>query len=146
MLRNKTSVALRLHLANGTRTTYAYDDSGKVTAVVHQKSDATTITRFDYAYDAAGNRTSVLEWGGDRVTWTYDDADQLTRERRSGANAYDTTFTYDAAGKRLVKIEDGAGVTTYTYEAAGKLHTLNVVTLTPIEALTILDELARESR
>ena len=45
------------------------------------------ITGFAYAYDRGGSRTSVLEAGGDRVTWTYDDANRLTREQRSGASA-----------------------------------------------------------
>ena len=49
------------------------------------------------------NRTSVVETNGDRVTWTYDDTYQLTREQRSGANAYDTKFTYDALGTRELR-------------------------------------------
>jgi hypothetical protein len=30
---------------------------------------------------------------GDRVTWSYDSLYRLTREQRSGANAYDMTYT-----------------------------------------------------
>jgi hypothetical protein len=36
------------------------------------------------------------------VTWSYDNNYQLTRERRSGANAYDITYTYDPVGNRRV--------------------------------------------
>ena len=57
------------------------------------------IVGFAYDYDAAGNRTGVLESGGDRVTWTYDAANRLTREQRSGASAYDMAYTYDRAGQ-----------------------------------------------
>jgi YD repeat-containing protein len=39
-----------------------------------------------YKHDGFGNRTSVLESSGDRVTWTYDPANQLLNEQRSGVN------------------------------------------------------------
>ena len=77
---------------------------------------------FAYDYDAAGNCTSVLESSGDRVTWTYDAANRLTREERSGASGYDTTYTYDALGNRLVKEASGA-LTTSTYDLANQLET-----------------------
>ena len=98
------------------------------------------IVGFAYDYDPAGNRTGVLESGGDRVTWTYDAANRLTREERSGASAYDMAYTYDPLGNRLVKeasgarttstydlasqlrtSQDSSGVTTYTYDLAGNL-------------------------
>jgi RHS repeat-associated protein len=46
---------------------------------------------------------------------------QLRNERRSGANAYNTTFSYDAVGNRLVKIAEGAR-TTSVYDAANQLR------------------------
>ena len=46
----------------------------------------------------------------------------LTIENRSGANAYNTTFTYDATGNRSVKNADGA-LTTSTYNVANQLQT-----------------------
>jgi len=75
---------------------------------------------FTYSYDAAGNRTEVQEANADRVTWSYDDAGQLTRERRSGANAYDITYTYDEVGNRLTKVDSDA-TTTYSYDRANQL-------------------------
>jgi uncharacterized protein RhaS with RHS repeats len=57
------------------------------------------------------------------VTWTYDDTYQLTRDRRSGVDAYDTTNIYDPAGNRLVKIADGARSTS-TFDAANQLQTV----------------------
>lgn len=83
----------------------------------------------------------MLESSGDRVTWTYDATDRLTREQRSGASAYDTTYTYDPLGNRLVKeasgvpttyaydsgnqltnSQDPSGLTTYTYDLTGNLQ------------------------
>ncbi|MBD3177878.1 MAG: hypothetical protein GF320_22115 [Armatimonadia bacterium] len=55
--------------------------------------------RFDYSYDTANRRTGVTEANGDVVTWTLDDAGRLTREQRSGTNAYDITYTMDGVGR-----------------------------------------------
>jgi YD repeat-containing protein len=78
------------------------------------------MSTFIYGYDKAGNRTSVNEGSGNSVAWIYDKTYRLTRETRSGANAYATTFTYDAVGNRKVRENNGA-LTTYTYDAANQL-------------------------
>jgi RHS repeat-associated protein len=57
------------------------------------------------------------------VTWSYDNLYQLTRERRSGANSYDITYSYDTVGNRRTKLEN-AITTTYIYDAANELRTL----------------------
>jgi len=111
-----------IRLANGSRASYTYDAADQLTLLANLKSDGTTISSFSYSLDNAGNRTGVTEANGDVVTWTYDAFYQLTRERRSGANAYDVTYTYDAAGNRETKVDSGA-VTTYTYDVAHELLT-----------------------
>ena len=98
-------------------TTFA----GRLTRLANFTSVGTMISSFDYAYDNVGNRTGVVESDGDRVTWSYDNTYQLTREQRSGANSYDVTHTYDFAGDRLVKIDSGSR-TTYSYDAANQLQ------------------------
>ena len=52
---------------------------------------------------------------------TYDDTYQLTRERRSGTDSYDVTYTYDPVGNRLVQNDSGT-LTTYTYDAANQIE------------------------
>jgi RHS repeat-associated protein len=42
------------------------------------------------------------------------------RERRSGASAYDITYTYDTVGNRLTAVESGV-TTTYSYDEANQL-------------------------
>ena len=101
-------IALRLHT--------------RLTLLANLKSDNTTLSSFLYSLDNVGNRTGVTEANGDLVTWSYDDTYQLTREQRSGANAYDITYTYDPVGNRLTKIEGGA-TTTYSYDAANQIET-----------------------
>src|SRR5262249_49984872 len=83
----------------------------------------TTLSSFAYALDAVGNRTRVIESDGTRVTWSYDNTYQLTRERRSGANTYDVTYTYDPAGNRKAMLTGGV-TTTYAYDSAHQLLTL----------------------
>ena len=106
---------------------YAYDDAGRVVAVRNQRKEPgpgapIPFQIFTYSYDDAGNRTAVAEMSGERVTWSYDESYQLTREQRSGANAYDITYSYDAVGNRLTKLEGGTR-TTYSYDAANQLNT-----------------------
>ena len=48
-------------------------------------------------YDALGSPTLLVDAGGARTPWTYDALSRLTREWRSGTNAYDLTYTYDPA-------------------------------------------------
>ena len=84
------------------------------------REDLMVLSVFTYSYDGAGNRTGVEEKSGDRVTWSYDAANQLTREQRSGA-AYDVTYSYDEAGNRKTKLEGGT-TTSYSYDAANQLN------------------------
>jgi YD repeat-containing protein len=109
-------------LATGGRASLAYDDAGRLLRLSNLKSDGTTLSSFRDTWDAANNRTARTESSGILVTWSYDNTYQLLRERRSGANAYDVTYTYDAAGNRGTKLEGGTR-STYTYDSANQLST-----------------------
>ena len=95
-------------------TTFA----GRLTRLANVKSVGTMISSFDYSHDDVGNRTGVVESNGDRVTWSYDNTYQLTREQRSGSGygsssagvcgSYDVSHTYDPAGNRVLQIDGGA--------------------------------------
>ena len=93
-----------------------YDDASQVTLIRHSKSDDTQVAKYEHSYNDAGVRTSVLEGNSDRVTWSYDSAWRLTREQRSGDNAYDITYSYDSVGSRATKVTGGV-TTTYSYNA-----------------------------
>jgi RHS repeat-associated protein len=109
-------------LANGTRASYTYDGASRVTELYNLKADDSVILGLTYEHDSVGNPIAMLESSGDRVTWTYDATDQLTREQRSGAVGYDTTYAYDSLGNRLLK-EASAALTTYAYDLANQLTT-----------------------
>ncbi|QDT22402.1 RHS repeat domain-containing protein [Gimesia chilikensis] len=110
------------YLANGCWASFTYDAAGQVTNLFHLKSDNNVFSAFTYTYDKTGNRTQVVEDTGDRVTWTYDDTYQLTREHRSGTDAYNVTYTYDPVGNRLTS-DDGTTITTYVYDEANRTKT-----------------------
>jgi RHS repeat-associated protein len=107
-------------LSNGTRASYSYDQADRLTRLVNLFPNGTTLSSFQYRLDPTGTRTRVVEATGDVVSWGYDNAYQLTKELRSGANAYAITYTYDGAGNRLTMRNSGAP-TTYTYDAANEL-------------------------
>src|SRR5262249_50296718 len=104
-------------LGNGLRASYSYDDADRLLTLANITSGGTTISSFAYTLDVVGNRTRVVEADGTRVTWSYDSIYQLTREGRSGANAYDVTYSYDAAGNRKTMLKGGV-ITTYGYDVA----------------------------
>ena len=110
--------------ANTATVTYSYDAASRTTGVRNAKADGTAIAGFVYTLDGVGNPAGMVLSNGDRVTWSYDSLYRLTREQRSGANAYDITYTYDATSNRLTKLASGT-TTTYAYDNADALLTEN---------------------
>jgi RHS repeat-associated protein len=106
--------------ASRSRAVHTYNAAGWVTNLVNAKSSGVTITSHAYSYDAAGNPIGMTEANGDVLTWTHDALNQLSREQRSGDNAYDMTYAYDPVGNRATKVSSGA-LTTYTYDAGNEL-------------------------
>jgi RHS repeat-associated protein len=71
----------------------------------------------------------VSETGSRIATWTYDAANRLITERRSGSPAYANTFAYDSTGNRTLEQKDGTR-TTFAYDLADQLTTSVVNTST----------------
>ncbi len=80
--------------ANGTRTTYSYDNANRLTSVNGQA----------YTWDNNGNLVS-----DGLLTYSYDQANRL-KQVTQGANTY--TFTYNGVGDRLSQT---VGITTTRY-------------------------------
>ncbi len=110
-------------LGNGSTISFVFDTVGRNTVIEARKSDGTLHAMYTASYDAAGNRVTVLENDGAMITYSYDNTYQLTNERRSGGNAYNSTYTYDASSNRATKVTS-AGTWTYTSDAAVRLTTL----------------------
>ena len=79
-------------LANGVRVSYAYDNGDRLIRLANLTSTGTTITSYRDTWDPGNNRLARVEQDGTLVTWSCDAIYQLTRERRNGANSFDTTY------------------------------------------------------
>ncbi|HEV2474361.1 MAG TPA: RHS repeat-associated core domain-containing protein, partial [Chthonomonadales bacterium] len=117
-------------LGNGMSVSHGYDAAGRETLVGAWGPAGAALAMFSRTYDSAGNRTSVVELDGTRVTYGYDSSYQLINEQRSGANAYNTSYSYDGPGNRLTKNDSGA-LTSYSYNAANELTVLQPPTGQP---------------
>jgi YD repeat-containing protein len=103
-----------LTYANGAREENQYDAAGRLTRRVNVTAGGNILSAFTYQYDAGGQSIGALLQDGSVQTWSYDGVDQLVREQRSGASAYDITYEYDPVGNRVRRRRAG-GITTYSY-------------------------------
>ncbi|MFN9726216.1 RHS repeat-associated core domain-containing protein [Acidovorax sp.] len=112
---------------------YTWDNASRLTQISQAAGApnggvAQTIT---LAYDAASRRTQTKLANGSTITYTYDDADQLTAmdyKKSDGTLIGNLTYTYDKAGRRtsaggsLAKINlPATNITTATYDANNRL-------------------------
>ena len=109
-----------LTYANGTTTTYAYNQANLVTSVVNKKGN-TTLSSHNYTYYLDGNIASENE-NGITKTYEYDGLGRLTKETRNGTI---TSYTYDANGNRATMTQNGV-TTTYEYDENNRLESEKV--------------------
>ena len=105
---------------NGTWSTWAYDDLGRLTAIDHYDALGNLMDSYAYTLDDNGLRTGVTEGDGSTVGWTYDAAGRLASETRTGTGAQTQTWLYDAVGNRVESALDGT-VSTWTYDDDDRL-------------------------
>lgn len=105
---------------NNVETSYSYDDLNRLIDLTYRQADGTVIDRLTYELDAANNRTSVTFQNDDTIQYTYDKANQLIEEVRTGDLTYNQTFSYDSVGNRTQSTNDGT-TTNYTYNVANQL-------------------------
>jgi YD repeat-containing protein len=103
--------------ANGHRTSWDYDDVGRV--LTETRHDGTTTT--SYTYDTAGRLSTITDPIGQVTTRAYLTDDRLstltyTNETISTPTV---TFTYDSVYPRVATMVDGTGTTSYAYVAPG---------------------------
>jgi YD repeat-containing protein len=96
-------------------TKYGYDNTPLVT---HDLKTITFPTGTGmgvrtYGFDALGRLSTATNGNGDTLTYTYDNADRITREH-STTGTTDTTYAYDAQN-RVTQRVDASGTTAYTY-------------------------------
>ncbi|WP_371790433.1 hypothetical protein OG285_06145 [Streptomyces sp. NBC_01471] len=102
---------------NTTDTTYHYDSaSHQVTSV---DPAGGTLKPQSYTYDTFGRMATAKDGRGVSTSYTYDDADRITKVDYSDSTP-DVTYTYDGFGRTKTRA-DGTGTTTYGYNDLGKL-------------------------
>lgn len=108
---------------DGNETTYGYT-AGNLTTVTPPSGsglNATTLT-----YDSANRVQTVSTVSGStgsKVTYAYNDFDQITSEvwqNAAGSTVETIDYTYDDDGN-LLQIEDNSGSTTYAYDGLNRM-------------------------
>ncbi|MPZ91791.1 MAG: hypothetical protein GEU68_09215 [Actinobacteria bacterium] len=108
--------------ARGHSTSYAYDESNRVTKVT-----SPTKASWTYGYDPAGNLISMTDANGNTTTTAGDGViemgyDALNRptEIDYPGEAHDVTLDYDALS-RVTRMTDGFGSESYRCDDVGRL-------------------------
>ncbi|HEX8095792.1 RHS repeat domain-containing protein [Jatrophihabitans sp.] len=104
--------------ATGVQTSYGYDSLHDLSTIT--APTGTSLGQRTYAWDGYGRLRTATDGRGNLSTYTYDDADLITRIHSSNANTADVTYGYDSEN-RLIERIDGNGTTTYSYDDLGKL-------------------------
>jgi RHS repeat-associated protein len=115
------------NLENTTSTSYLYDQTDQLTALVHNRA-LTEIARFAYAYDTAGRRTAKNMTGtallARNESYTYDAIAQVTaanygvRHGITNDQPLAQSFAFDAMGNRTsagFTTTSGGGTTSTAY-------------------------------
>jgi RHS repeat-associated protein len=120
-------------------TAYTYDAANRITSACYgaQTCAGPVAERLDYTYDLVGNRKTQRKTApgeNTNTTYTYDAADQLTREVTTGTRSSERTFEYDREGNQtragadrytyaldhtMTSATIGGRTTNYTYDAVG---------------------------
>ena len=98
--------------ADGTTTTYVYDQSGQLLSTVDP-----TGAQVSYSYDGLGRVVAVVDSQNGTTTTQYDSADNAIITTTGGSSS---TSVYDAAGN-LVSVTDPSGTTQNYYDADGRV-------------------------
>jgi len=110
---NRTSISY----ANGTSTTYVYDDLNRLINIKHYGEGGALTQSFDYALHATGRRTQIDELSGRTTSYSYDDLYRLTDETVTDDinGNYSAEYQYDKVGNRTASTVDGVS-TVYAYD------------------------------
>ncbi|MES2790039.1 MAG: putative Ig domain-containing protein [Planctomycetota bacterium] len=110
------------------RTTFDYDDQGRLNDIVHLDALDSVMADYDFLYDLADQLTSSAHHG-ETTTYVHDDSGQLTGANHSVQS--DETYSYDLNGNRTtVGMVTGPnnqvlsdGTYAYAYDGEGNLLT-----------------------
>ncbi len=111
-------------LADGIKVSHTYDAASRLTLLTQRTAADILRSSFEYTYNKAGSRTRLVEAVGTVTTittWTYDNKQQLTTERRTG-DASVFQHVYDFAGNRKTAGTTFQDADFFYYDEANQLY------------------------
>jgi RHS repeat-associated protein len=99
--------------ANGNRTSYLYDQLGRLSKETDPKGNATS-----YAYDVKGNLTSKTDANGNTINYSYDANGRLLK--KTYPDTTEESFIYDVKGNILTAVNKNITYN-FSYDAAGRM-------------------------
>jgi RHS repeat-associated protein len=108
--------------ANGSTTSWTYDDVYRLTRETVTQANSTVSSDVSYTYDNVDNRLTMTA-NGTTTNYQYNVLDQLTA-------AGTAQNSYDGRGN-LIKVTDTKGTTSYTYDAANRLSSVTLPVIGP---------------
>lgn len=99
--------------ANGNRTTYQYDNLGRLLNETDPHGNITS-----YSYDAKGNLTAKTDANGNTIQYSNDSLGRLLK--KTHPDGTEETYTYDAKGNILTASNKNISYT-FSYDASGRM-------------------------
>ena len=128
---NKAGSRTAIEHANGSQTSYQYDNRHRLVELTTQDAFGQTIQSQRFTLGDGGHRLAVEEHGNRTVEYDYDALYRMTQERVTDPRGNRvTTYTFDTTGNRLSRTvscdptcngEITAGTTSYSYDKNDRL-------------------------
>jgi RHS repeat-associated protein len=97
----------------GVNTAYGYNTNHDLTSIT--PPSGTSLGSRASTWDGFGRLATATDGRGNTSTYTYDDADRITKIHSSASGMTDVDYTYDALNRATLRV-DASGTTTYTYD------------------------------
>jgi RHS repeat-associated protein len=107
--------------AMGVVTSFGYDTNFDQNA--YTPPTGTSLGSRAYTWDGFGRLATATDGRGNTTTYTYDNADRITKIHSSATGTTDASYTYNSLNRVTQRI-DASGTTTYTYDDLSQLLTV----------------------
>ena len=105
----------------GVNTAFGYDTNFDQTS--ETPPSGTSLVARAYTWDGFGRLSTATDGRSNTTTYTYDNADRITKIHSSASGTTDVGYTYDALNE-VTQRTDASGTTTYTYDDLRHLLTV----------------------
>ena len=105
----------------GVNTAFGYDTNFDQTSTT--PPSGTSLGSRAYTWDGFGRLSTATDGRSNTTTYTYDNADRITKIHSSATGTTDVTYTYNSLNQ-ITQRTDASGTTTYTYDDLRHLLTV----------------------